>query len=42
MLPPKDEAIPGSELFYIPLWQDIGLHLVPAVALIIGESIGDP
>lgn len=28
----------GAELFFIPLWMDLGLHLVPAVALLLGES----
>lgn len=37
MLPPKDEANPASGLFFIPLWIDIGLHLIPAVALIVGK-----
>ncbi|EJT46392.1 hypothetical protein A1Q1_05039 [Trichosporon asahii var. asahii CBS 2479] len=27
----------GAELFFIPLWMDLGLHLVPAVALLLGE-----
>lgn len=27
----------GAELFFIPLWMDLGLHLVPALALLLGE-----
>ena len=47
MFPPKPDAIAGATnaeptnqtadlLFRIPLWMDLSMHLLPAVALIIG------
>jgi len=49
MFPPKPDAIAGATnaeptnqtadlLFRIPLWMDLSMHLLPAVALIIGTS----
>jgi hypothetical protein len=31
-------AAAGQPLVFLPLWMDLGLHAVPAAALIIGES----
>jgi hypothetical protein len=47
MFPPKPDSIAGATnaeptnqtadlLFRIPLWMDLSMHLLPAVALIIG------
>jgi hypothetical protein len=49
MFPPKPDSIAGTTnaeptnqtadlLFRIPLWMDLSMHLLPAVALIIGTS----
>jgi hypothetical protein len=49
MFPPKPDSIAGATnaeptnqtadlLFRIPLWMDLSMHLLPAVALIIGTS----
>lgn len=38
--PDADITKPSGEhpLVFLPLWMDLGLHAVPAVSLIIGES----
>lgn len=47
MLPPDLAAAPDADiagasadapLVFLPLWMDLGLHAVPAVSLIVGES----
>lgn len=47
MLPPDLAAVPDADitkpsadhpLVFLPLWMDLGLHAVPAVSLIVGES----
>jgi hypothetical protein len=49
MFPPKPDSIAGATnaeptnqtadlLFRIPLWMDLSMHLLPAVALIIGMN----
>jgi hypothetical protein len=37
MLPPKDANDPASALMFIPLWIDLGLHFLPALAIVIGK-----
>jgi hypothetical protein len=42
MLLPKDLSDPASALMYIPMSCDLGIHLVPAVAVIVGKSKFNP
>jgi hypothetical protein len=36
---PGEPTAASDLLFRIPLWMDISIHLLPAIALVIGTSI---